>query len=403
MGKLATVYRKEMKEVLRDKRTIIVLILLPMVVMPLMYDAMISFIISRGKQAQSETLQLALVNPDAMPELAKMFEDHEKFEVVVDITDPAKVVDAIREDKVDMGLTFPSDAGDLLASNRQVEIRFQYNNADAMSRISTRRIETVLENYNRDLQTERMRALGVGIQEREALLEPTNLRKEGVADRRESLGENIGGILPYLFIAFCFVGALYPAIDIGAGEKERGTLETLLLTPVPRSTLVLAKFGVTFTSGLAAGILCVCSIAIFIMWRGASYTGDMGDIIQSISPLDLAMIGFMLIPLAAIFAALMLSISIYAKNFKEAQSYISPLSFVGMLPAIVAILPGIELTWKTALIPVSNISLAIKELVKGTVDYSMVGVIFLSTAVLAGVCIAFCISWFQKESVLFRN
>jgi sodium transport system permease protein len=110
----------------------------------------------------------------------------------------------------------------------------------------------------------------------------------------------------------------------------------------------------------------------------------------------------MLIPLSAIFASLLLSLSIYARSFKEAQNYIGPLSMIVFMPLIVALMPGVELTWAMAMLPIANVALAIKELIKGTMDISMLLVIFGSTAVIAGAMLAFCVSWFQKEKVLFR-
>lgn len=124
---------------------------------------------------------------------------------------------------------------------------------------------------------------------------------------------------------------------------------------------------------------------------------------KAIGPTDLMLIATMLIPTAAIFASLLLSISIYAKSFKEAQSYIAPLNMLVILPAFLSMLPGVELNWKTASIPITNISLAIKELIKGTMDYSMMVAILGSSTVLAAVLLWLSTWWFGRESVLFRQ
>jgi len=109
------------------------------------------------------------------------------------------------------------------------------------------------------------------------------------------------------------------------------------------------------------------------------------------------------VPTAAIFAAVLLSISVYAKSYKEAAGLISPLIIVTILPTLVALLPGVELNWKWAMVPLTNVSLAMKELVKGTMDYRMFSVILLSTTVTAGLLLALCRWWFNREQVLFRN
>jgi sodium transport system permease protein len=125
--------------------------------------------------------------------------------------------------------------------------------------------------------------------------------------------------------------------------------------------------------------------------------------VRSIGVLDLLMVALMLIPSAAIFASLLLSISIYARSYKEATGLISPLMMLTILPSLIALLPGVELNWLWAMVPLTNVSLAMKELVKGTMDYRMFYVILLSSTLIAGALLALCRWWFTREQVLFRN
>ena len=146
--------------------------------------------------------------------------------------------------------------------------------------------------------------------------------------------------------------------------------------------------------GAAWGLL-----AIF----GSSLEGNMAVMVRSIGLPDLAMVTLMLVPTAAIFASLLLSISIYAKSYKEAAGMITPLMLFVILPTVAAMLPGVELNWMWAMVPLTNVSLAMKELVKGTMDYRMFGVIDAATTVIAGALLMLCRWWFNRESVLFRN
>ncbi|RDX36902.1 ABC transporter permease, partial [Kangiella sp. HD9-110m-PIT-SAG07] len=111
----------------------------------------------------------------------------------------------------------------------------------------------------------------------------------------------------------------------------------------------------------------------------------------------------LLVPLTSIFASIMLSASIYAKNMKEAQAYMSPIFMLGFMPVIVAFVPGMELNVKTAMIPITNVALAMKDLVKGTVDYGMIMVLLASTVIIAGALLYFTTQFFKKEKVLFRS
>jgi sodium transport system permease protein len=403
MKAIFNIYKKEMLEIVRDYRTLIFAIVAPTLVIPLIFNFFISFASKQEEKARTRTLKIALINPDVAPSISDLFTNNEDFEIVPNIPED-QIATSIREDVIDLAIIVPEDADEILAAGLPLDLVVSYNNAPITSNRIVERIERPLESFNEKTQAERLEALGVtSIMKRNGILEPSQVTRQGIASKRETIGERIGGMLPYLFILFCFAGGLYPAIDLGAGEKERGTLETLLLSPVPRSYLVLGKFLVVFTCSIVSGVLSVSSIAGWIIIKGSGVSGELGEVIESVKMTDLFMIGTMMVPLAAIFAGVLLSMSIYAKSFKEAQNYSSVMIMMIILPAMSATLPGIVLNMKTAMIPMVNVSLAIKELAKGTIDYSLLGIIWFSTAVLAGLATAFCVYWFQREDVLFRS
>ena len=245
--------------------------------------------------------------------------------------------------------------------------------------------------------------LGVDPANLTAILKPVELTRVNTAEQRENIGESMGAILAYALVLLCLSGAMYPAVDMGAGEKERGTLETLLICPVSRTAIVLGKFLTVLTTALMTALITVVSLGV---WGGIiSAFADLSKVseaLASITIVDLMLMFSLLLPTAAIFAALLLAISIYARTFKEAQNYMSPLTILVIVPLMIAMAPGMELDVTTALIPLTNIALAIKELLKGTADYGLLALIFASTTALAGALIAFCVHWFQQEKVLFR-
>lgn len=194
-----------------------------------------------------------------------------------------------------------------------------------------------------------------------------------------------------------------PAADLGAGEKERGTLETLLISPMDRYKLVLGKFFTISCAGLITALITVSSMAMWgiVLSQGMAIEFVV-EIMSMIGIIDFVLIFLMLIPVVAIFAAVLLSLSIYARSFKEAQSYMGSLIMVVIFPVIIALMPGVELKGGWVWVPLTNVALAMKELFKGTMDYFALFGIFTSTAVIAGALIAFCVHWFNKEKVLFR-
>ena len=120
-------------------------------------------------------------------------------------------------------------------------------------------------------------------------------------------------------------------------------------------------------------------------------------------PDRIAMIATLLLPLAAFFSAMILALAIQAKSFKQAQSTLTTLSLVVILPVLFGLLPGIELNTKTALIPILNVSLATKDVISGTIEPLHLVLSYISLFVLAAASIWFCVVWFSREETLFRG
>lgn len=398
----AIIFRKELKEMLRDRKTLIFMLALPLVLIPLLLNLTVDFLIRAHTEAATKTLRYALVDQVNLPELDRTLAEQEGFERVA-LASPGEISAAVTRGDIDfavvvMPATMPTESQ---GAGPQHRVELYYDNASATSQAKVRATQ-VIETLGKELRKERLEVLGVAAIDQEKLLTPVSLIPIGTADLRAVLGERIGGMLPYIFIVFSFLGALYPAVDLGAGEKERGTLETLLLAPLPRWQIVVGKYLVVFMAGATSAVLSLLSLGGWVAFKGHQLVGDIGTIVRSVDTIDLVLVAVMLVPTAAIFAALLLSISVYAKSFKEAQSYAAPMQLLMILPAFLAMLPGVELSWRWALVPITNIALAIKELVKGTMDYTMMVAILGSSVAIAAGLLGFCTWWFRRESVLFR-
>jgi len=396
-----TIYLKELLELTRDRKTLIFTILIPIFAMPLIFGGFAYVSSNMFKNAKSAELRYALFGQQHAPALAARFGQQTNLRLVP-LTDEGQIRQAIADERIKFAVVIPPQFDAALQQQRQASITLHYNSASTVD-VTQQRVREVIDGYNTSLRQEALSALKLNPEQLAFALAPVLLEKKSTADQREQMGAIIGGMLPYLLLMVCLTAAMYPAIDMGAGEKERGTLETLLLAPVPRGAIVLAKFLVLFTVGMTSAVLMVGSMAALLLGFGNSLEGNLAVMVRSITLTDLAMITLMLVPTAAIFASLLLSISIYAKSYKEAAGMITPLMLLTILPIVVAMLPGVELNWLWAMVPLTNVSLAMKELVKGTMDYRMFGVILASTTVIAGALLLLCRWWFKREAVLFRN
>lgn len=407
-----TIYLKEILELARDRKTFIFTVLIPIFAMPVIFAAFGYFSSTMFDKARRAQLPYAVFGTENAPELAQRFAQEKGFRQVA-LASEADIRGAIDQDLIKFALVIPRGYRDRLDDRRQAVVVLHYNSA-VMVDVIRKRVQAVVEAQNAELRENALSALNLNQQQLRFALNPIRLDEHSTAGKREQMGAVIGGMLPYLLLMGCLMAAMYPAIDLGAGEKERGTLETLLLAPVPRSAIVLAKFLVLFTVGLVSSLLMVGSMTALLFAAGAMSQGpadpaaqagfaDLAAMLQSIGAADMAMVALMLAPTAAIFAAILLALSIYAKSYKEAAGLISPLMLLTLLPTMVALLPGVELNWMWAMVPLTNVALAMKELVKGTMDYRMFAVILASTTITAGALLALCRWWFTREQVLFRN
>ena len=394
------VFLKELKELLRDHKTLFFMIALPILIFPLIFGG-VAFVTNQAiEDAENKVLKYGLIGGESAPAIVEHLQQPDKFEQI-DIGADQDYAALIKNDTVDFVLVIPANYSNDVLSSGQASLKLYLN--DAGLNLVYKRVNEIVEQQADKFQMTAFAVLGLDEKQQTALLEPIDLEKIDTADERENWGEKIGGMLPYILFILCFQGAMFPATDIGAGEKERGTLETLLISPIERNKIVLGKF---FTIAFAGAMTALITVASMAIWGTVLSQGFaiqlVADFMAQIGWIDFVLMFLMLVPVVAIFAAMLLSISIYARSFKEAQSYMGPLVIVVIIPAMLALLPGVELKGGWAWAPLVNVALAMKELVKGTMDYFQLIAIFGSTVIIAGVLLAFCIYWFKQEKVLFR-
>ena len=393
------VFKKELKELLRDKKTLMFIFALPLVIFPLIFGVLGYFMVQAQIEADQDVHKYALIGEANAKEFSEKVFYHKNFsQIEKKYTDRESLVQAVVDEDIDVGIYITTASLD-----DTIEIEVIFNNASRINYISSK-LNDIYSEYNHTKQLEKLSLYGIEDEKiKNVVLVPVKLVETDTANARETIGEKLGMLLPYLLIPLVLTGASYPAIDLGAGEKERGTLETLLLTPITRTQIVLGKFLTIFSASIATSLFTVLSLGLWLLVAKQIFSADnITDAILIIGAFDLFLILLLLLPLACIFSSIVLAISIYSRSFKEAQNYMGPLSIMLFVPLAISLMPNIELTLKTSLVPIVNISLAIQELLKGTVDYSYVYTILGSTVLIAMIALVFCIHWFKKEQVLFR-
>jgi len=398
---IGIVYRKELIDSLRDRRTVISMLVVPLLVMPLLTIGMGVLSFTLVGVAMREVPKVMILGGEDSPHVLEELRQLKDVQIVPARPDYA---DEISNKQIRAAVAIPEGFDVKLAADESSTVTIYMYEGELKSGFGADR----LQRFFRELRDRSIREHLEARHLPSNLARPFDILEKNVAPPEKVGGAIIGGLVPYFVILLCLTGAMYPAMDLTAGEKERGTIETILCSPVSRTHLVLGKFLMVLTASVATAILAIASMALSF---GAGkklllgLTLGMADAAMQITITGKAIVSifFVVLPLAVFFSAALLALSLFAKSFKEAQSYISPLMIVVVLPAVAALLPGVELNAALALIPVLNTSLVSKEIITGTYHWNLIALIFLSSSVYAGIAIAIAVKLFQREDVLFRT
>jgi len=389
-----TIFKKELKDTLRDRRTLMMMLVIPILVFPIIMNVFVSISASYQKEAATKTIKIGMVGKQdnfLRAELMNIPESFGKKEIIM-YKDTVQMLIDLKNDSLQLGTFITSDFSVYLDSMKTAPIVFYYNATDMGMQ---ERAEAYMKIIEEKAQKSRYVKLGVD----QSKVKPIETTYRNIASDQEMIGKLAGGILPYIFIAFGFIGCMYPAIDLFTGEKERGTIETLLTTPVARWQILFGKMGVVVLSGLTAATCALLGLFLSIEVLDVVENEEILAVIHSVlSPSFIVLLYSLLIPLTIFFAGVMIPIAIYAKSFKEAQSIITPLNIVMVLPAMVGFFPGIELNTITACIPVVNIVLATKELIAGTLEMGLVALSFSVMLFLATLAVFISFRRFDNET-----
>ncbi len=394
---ILTVFIKELRDTLRDRRAIISMFLVPTLLMPLITFGFAPVSIKMVKKAGREIPSVMIIGGADSPTIRQAIEKQTDLKILPFSSDYAE---QISQKKLRAAVEIPPGFDEALRAAKRSSIKIYTHDGEMRSGFATNALERTLRDYSRSIVLERLTAANLPAD----LITPFDTRRQNVAPPEKVGGNSFGGMIPYILIILCFTGAMYPAIDLTAGEKERGTMETILCSPAARSELVLGKFLVVLTASLSTVACSIGSMGLTAL-LGSGWLRDAigkGIPLPTVSIPGVLSVVVLVLPLAVLFAALLMTISLFAKSYKEAQTYVSPLLIIVILPAVGAVLPGVELTTTLSLIPILNIALVSKELVAGTFPLLPLTLIFLSTCAYAAAALALAVRMFNREDVIFR-
>jgi len=396
MNIIFSIFKKELTDVLRDRRTLFFMIVIPVIVMPLIFIGSIKFQEYQSKKSDEKVLNIGLINKTSDSQIRDYLLDQKGVYLVEDI-DLDSLELRIKNDSLQGGLYIHKNFINDISANGMGEVEVYYKSSDLMSKAKNR-IYNALDIYKNEVVSERLSEFNVD----KGLLEPLDIINKDMSTKKETIGKAVGGLIPYMLVIFIFLGAMYPAIDLGAGEKERGSLETLLSSPATKFEITVGKLMVVSLAGMVSGLISVVGISAPFYFLGNIPDQIKSTVLEIISPFIIVSVIILMIPIAIFFASMLLSISFYARSFKEAQSLMGPLNIIIIVPLMLTLGPGIEIDHITALIPLINVGLLTKEILAGSAQPIYFIETLSSLLFFAAIGIRFSVYWFNKENTIFR-
>jgi sodium transport system permease protein len=399
LSSISVVYRKELTEWLRDRRTLISTVLVPLLAFPILMVGITALATVMIGNAEKEIPKIMILGGEDSPQLLERLNKLDKLAIVPYAADWK---DQISNKVIRAAVEIPKGFQAGLAAGPIATVNIYFYEGELKSSFGANHVQKAIEEYRDSVVRDRLAAKDLPA----SVLTPFKIKQQNVAPPEKVSGASIGGFIGYAVILLCLTGAMYPAIDLTAGEKERGTIETILSSPISRFDLVFGKFLLVFSASLVSAILSVTSMGTSFAILGHTHLMQSSggqSLNLNLGLLSVIAVFFMALPLAVLFSALLMTIALFAKTYKEAQSYLTPLTFLVVIPAVASIMPGVELTPKLALIPVLNTSLVCKEIITGTYHWNSITLIFFSTCVYAAAALFLAVKMFQREEVLFRS
>lgn len=392
MNDLFIIIKKELTELLRDKKTIINSIVLPTVLVPILIFGAMKVTEMIQKSNEEKSVKIGLVNAPKNFYNLVAADTLNKITVYEEVRDFKQLID---DETIQTAIVFPSDWDAQMnnLSTSEVQI-FRNGSKDNVNGRATKLIEI----YNAQLKAARITTLEIPTEK----LTPFTENYVEVGEQKEVIGKRIGGFIPYLFILTMWGGCLLAAVDLVTGEKERKTIETTLSLPISKFKVLLGKTIVASLLGFIPALLNLVGLIVglkLIDGIPAVFNDAIGEMLNFQS---ITMILLLLIPFSLFLSGLIIALVAGATSFKEAQSKASPIIMLIIIPLVLALMPGIELTWSTVLIPVLNIGLGVKEIMAGTIDMTQYAVILLSLLAFAVGAVYFSYRKFSDENAILK-
>lgn len=398
LREIRVLYFRELRSALRDRSIVVYSILLPIFLYPVTLWVVFTVMTFVRGLTEGFTSRIALVSqpPASFQEWMDSLSAQPRVQLLRDRAEE-EALRALREGKLDAVVEFgpPQARQEFLTDNAVVVVH--YDRSEGRSRTALERVETVTSAFRERWIAREAEDLGLDEVTRTLFI----VVGENVSSRQEMGGRLLGAILPLFLTIMVALGCFYPAVDATAGERERSTWETLMTTGASRGSVLTAKYLYVATMGAAAGLLNVLAMVASLGAILAPLTGGSQALAFRLSVSSLPVMAVGAVALALLLAAAMMILAAFARNFKEGQAMVQPVYLLAVfLPLLMGQQSDRTLSVETALIPVANVAVLIRDAIQGIFLWPLMGLVLAVNLLLVAACLRLAGTILRFEEVL---
>ena len=402
MNKWQVLLLKEIKHLFRDTKTMVQTVVVPTFITPLIIGGIFWYVGSIATEETKKTYEISIYSSSDYSLIDNL--DNSDRLIINRENSVEAVIDSVTYDRSEIGLSFDDAFDNDLISNDSAKLTIYSKDIDTFSQAKSI-VSNIVDDYEENIRNKRLELLNLD----ENYVNPITINEEDLTTEEESAGSIFGALLALFFVMYVISGSMYPAIDLGAGEKERGTMETLISTNISSVDIIIGKMLSVTSSAILTATFSMLGFAIPILVIFMFYADSINEYLFGllsaiVNPIALIGVFILIIPLSVFMGAFLLAISVYAKTPKEAGLLLGNVLIVFIIPCYVPLInPGLELDFVGALIPCYNLALITNNLIAGTIDWFLYSVALLSTIVYCIVAIYISYIMFDDENVIFRS
>lgn len=402
MSGIRQIFGKEMARIFRDKKMMFSVFLLPVVIMVVILAVINTLASNMQEDIRSHVAEVYMIRePESFAEFLEASGDAFHVDPIDTEGEMEEAREAVLAGEADLIVEFPEGFEESVGSYEEgsqiPQVKTYYNPSENYSAAAFDSMDQILEGYRQTLLSQRVADLS----ELVVFQINTDNPEMVIQDEAKASNKAIGMLLPYFITILLFAGAMGIGTDMIAGEKERGTMASLLVAPVKRSSIALGKvFALMLVSGVSSLIYVAAMVICAPIMKNSMAMGSLDELNISLSPAQVLMLGAMLVAIAFLYASIIALISVFAKSVKEANTYVMPIYMliliVGLLTMFTSGIPQMQ----DYVIPFYNNALALQGVLSQEVSALQYGIVLVETFVLGGLLLAVIVKAFESEKIM---